>query len=387
MPDSPPQSQPSLPPSDTGDSLLARVKRATPGPIRAALKPVVESIRSATTDGGLPGGASRDRLKDARKDAPPARKPGGAGRRYRQADAWIDNRFTFNADGRTHKCFFITGCYKSGTNWVQNILNLHPRVNCKGEFHFEALWKGYEAFTGQPWFLATRPRMREIATDSMQDVVRRMMYAYTRDKPEALWLGDRTPRRLTELLPGAPLIHILRDGRDVMVSWNFHHLRVRSPDRVWEGVRPLAERLLPEFRADPQAFEQRGKGFLYDETWFRAHARVWAEGVLHDLKAVPQLRDRGTPLLEIEYGALHADTSVWRTRLFELLGLDEREAAPLSVETKTLAGFKDPSPTKFYRKGVVGEWRDYFDETLTRWFKEEAGEALIAAGYARDGKW
>lgn len=50
--------------------------------------------------------------------------------------------------------------------------------------------------------------------------------------------------------------------------------------------------------------------------------------------------------------------------------------------------FKDSSPTKFYRKGAVGEWPDeYFDETLTRWFKEEAGEALVAGGYERKGDW
>lgn len=360
-----PQAQPG--PSNTprsGAEWLARVKRATPTPIKAAIKRATGERTEA--------------------EAPAA---GGGRRRYRQADAWTGDRFTFQADGRTHRCFFITGCYKSGTNWVQNILNLHPMVNCKGEFHFEALWRGYESFTAQPWFLASRPRLKEIATDSVQDIVRRMMYAKTRDKPGALWLGDRTPRKMVELLPGAPMVNIRRDGRDVMVSWNFHHLRVKSADRVWEGVRPLAERLLPEFRADPASFEKRGKGFLYDETWFRAHARIWGENVLHDLEAAPRLRERGTPLLELEYARMHADVSKARADLFGLLGLNEGEAAPLSTESKTLPGFREGAVTSFYRKGTTGEWREYFDERLVRWFKEEAGEALVRAGYEASGDW
>lgn len=353
---------------------LSRLKSATPQPIKSALRtlkprPLEVSPAPIITPA----------------TATPAKS--GASRKYRQADHWSGDRYTFTADGRTHRCFFITGCYKSGTNWVMNLFNSHPQINCKGEFHFEALVRGFDAFTSQSWFLASRPKLKVAAIDSMQDVVRRMMYAKTRDKPNALWLGDRTPRKLVELLPGAPMVNIRRDGRDVLVSWNFHHLRLKSSENIWVGARPLADRLLVEFKANPAKFESRGQGFLYDEAWFRAHARQWADTVLHDLAAAPRLREAGTPVLEVVYEDLHRNIEAARKELFGFLNLDASSAAPISREGKTLPGVAAPSPTRFMRKGIVGDWRNYFDDRLIQWFKEEAGDALIAAGYEHDASW
>lgn len=369
-------SDPSTPNKAERSGWFSRFGRLAPARVKPALGEHGATLRSL-------GGTAPDAA------AGPSRSP----RLYRQADNWTDNRFTFRIDrppqptdiagdqGQAFRCFFVTGCYKSGTNWVQNLLNLHPLVNCKGEFHFEAIWSGFEDFTTRPWFLASRPRLKEIATDSMQDLVRRLMYAKTRDKPSARWLGDRTPRKLVEFLPGSPMFNIIRDGRDVMVSWNFHHLRAKAPDRVWVGVRSLAERLLPEFRADPASFDQRGKGFLYNEAWFRSHAKYWANAVLHDLKAAPLLVAGGTPVLQLRYENLHSDLPAWNARLLRHLGLDPSQAEPPSTQTRTLPGVQSPSPSQFMRKGVVGDWRNYFDEQLEEWFRQEAGEVLAAAGY------
>ena len=48
-------------------------------------------------------------------------------------------------------------------------------------------------------------------------------------------------------------------------------------------------------------------------------------------------------------------------------------------------GQEDPS--SFYRKGVAGDWRNYFSEEDRRVFKEEAGELLIRLGYEEDLDW
>lgn len=371
--------------------LIGRLRRAAPGPIKAALRPVM-GTRSAGAEQAAVVRAEVARGEVARAGHVASTTPDGAEsprshRRYRLADQWVGDRYTVQAGPRTHRFFFITGCYKSGTNWAQNILNLHPAVNCKGEFHFEALLKGFDEFTTVPWYLSSKPRMSRVARDSFEDVVRRMIYVKTRDKPEAQWLGDRTPRAMVELLPGAPIVNMIRDGRDVLVSWNFHHLRVKSADRVWPGARKLAERIVPEFRADPESFEQRGKGFLFDEAWFRAHAQLWARIVLHDLEAAPRLSEGGTRVLAWKYEDMHRDVGAARRALFELLELDEARAAPLSRESKTVPGVESPSPTKFMRKGAVGDWKNYFDERLTRWFKEEAGGALVRAGYEAGDGW
>ena len=343
-------------------SLAERAKAAVPRPVKDALKPIVRTI------------------VHLREEKLPRRS-------YAAADNWTGNRWTIDDHGRLYKFFFICGCYKSGTHWVQHILNLHPAVNVTGEFHFEALWKGFNQLVSVPWYLSAKPPVSDVAADTVQDLVRRTMYTQLRDKPAAVWLGDRTPRPLGEFLPGAPTIAIRRDGRDVMVSWNFHHLRVKDPTRFLEQFQPQAMKLIPEFQADPSAFEKKGKGFLVDEEWFRFHAKLWASTVLTEMQEAKRFRERGTPLLEIGYERMWHDVQSHADRLYRFLDLDPAEAEPLSRENKTLPGFENSAPNKFLRKGVIGEWKEYFDERQIRWFKQEAGEVLIAAGYEKDMQW
>lgn len=295
--------------------------------------------------------------------------------------------FSIRNGARRHRFFFITGCYKSGTHWVQNLLNLHPDVNVKGEFHLDRISRAVGELTDTHWFLTARPRMRPVIDDSAHAFIRRVMFAETRDKPAATWIGDRTPRLLTELLPGAPIINIRRDGRDVMVSWNYHHLRAKKIDNLMDDMRPLAERINAGFQADPSAFNEPGSGYLGDERWFRYHARVWADMVIRELAEAPRLRERGTPVLQMTYEQMHADLEASRKALYAFLGLAASEAALPSHESKTLPGFDAPSPTKFYRKGSIGEWRDMFTDRQCAWFNEVAGEALIRAGYEPDASW
>ncbi len=39
----------------------------------------------------------------------------------------------------TRQIFFVVGCQKSGTTWVQHLLDGHPNVACHGEGHFTDL--------------------------------------------------------------------------------------------------------------------------------------------------------------------------------------------------------------------------------------------------------
>jgi hypothetical protein len=303
------------------------------------------------------------------------------------ADEPAGNAWTIRDSGRELSFFFITGCPKSGTHWVQNVLNLHPAVNVKGEFHFEQAARGFAEMTREYWFLAARPRLKPVVDASLQDFVRRMLYTETRDKPTATWLGDRSPREMTELLPGAPTVNIIRDGRDVLVSWCFHHLREQRLDNLDPRFRALGAEWGPAFRVDPASFNHPAAGFLGNEEWFRTHAREWARIVSHDLSAAPLMRVVGTRVLQLRYEAMHKDLAAARRELFALLNLDERGAETPSHATRTLVGFSHESPTLFYRKGAVGEWKSFFTEAQKRWFKEEAGETLVRAGYEGDDRW
>jgi hypothetical protein len=298
------------------------------------------------------------------------------------------NAWTVRVGRREHRFFFVGGSYKSGTNWVTNLLNLHPKINVTGEFHFEELFQGLDRFTSRSWYMASKEPLRTVATESIERLVRRSIYAATRDRPGALWLGDHTPRQMREALPGAPRFVVVRDGRDVLVSFAFHLLRARHPDELVPENRALAQEFVPQFRADPERFKRPSEGFLGNDAWVRKQARAWAEFLKHDTAEAERLaKANGTRVMWVRYEDLHADLEGRRAEMYRFLGLDAKDAAAPSAETKTLPGFKQENLKSFFRKGAAGDWKNYFDERLTRIFKEEAGDALIAHGYEKDRAW
>jgi hypothetical protein len=44
-------------------------------------------------------------------------------------------------------------------------------------------------------------------------------------------------------------------------------------------------------------------------------------------------------------------------------------------------------PGSHYRKGIVGDWKNYLNEAHKAQFKEAAGDKLIELGYEGDLKW
>jgi hypothetical protein len=73
--------------------------------------------------------------------------------------------------------------------------------------------------------------------------------------------------------------------------------------------------------------------------------------------------------------------------MYRFLGLDPAEARPLSEKSRTVPGFGREDPSSFYRKGEVGDWKNYATDDFRRWFKDEAGEMLVAMGYEAGSAW
>lgn len=288
--------------------------------------------------------------------------------------------------------FFMRGHPRSGTNWVGAILNLHPRIYCHGEFHLEDIRNAIDQLQAKPWQTTGREPVRTILDESFQEVVRKCLATLREKKPGATWIGDRTPRGLRPLLADAPVFWVVRDGRDVLVSWTFHVLRQRDhvqeiviPDALKASMAPAVE----AFRADPHAFTANPERLLQNEGWVRFISKRWGDWALVDLrnKAAIEAGEFRASVHMVRYETLHADAENERAGMYRFLGLDPAEALPLSDEGKTKAGFGREDPLSFYRKGEVGDWRSHFTPDVTRWFKESAGQALMDLGYERDAGW
>lgn len=284
-----------------------------------------------------------------------------------------------------YRFFFVCGFGKSGTNWVNNLLNLHPDVRCDGEYFLNVFGWALDQFTNAPHQKGHGEPYRTIATDAVHDLVRRVLLCNLRENPGATVLGDRSPRGLAEVLPGAPTMWLVRDGRDVVVSYTYHYLRLKPEFnlRHWgEGIReffmPYAERYNA---SPPESCYETARDLLGQKRWVGFVAQQWAKRLEQDLEA---RESYPAPLLELRYEQLHADTAGELKRMLEFLGLDASKAAPIEAGGNTKAGFGSERPTEFYRKGAVGDWQNYDTPAFREAFDEYAGEAAARAGY---GDW
>jgi hypothetical protein len=102
----------------------------------------------------------------------------------------------------------------------------------------------------------------------------------------------------------------------------------------------------------------------------------------------------GDNYCQVRYEDLLAEPVGEVMRLLEFLGADsDEEVARGCVEAASfeqLSGGRtqgEEASSSFYRKGIAGDWRNYFSEEDRRVFKEEAGELLIRLGYEDDLDW
>lgn len=148
--------------------------------------------------------------------------------------------------------FFIGGAPRSGTTWVQQILDAHPEVCCRGEGLFqkhlaepmEALMKARgEALAGKNTGLFGHTGGYPLpAGDDIEFLVGTAILLAFRQQLEGQTfraVGEKTPEnvffypRLRQLFPRAKFIAVARDPRDVLTSaWHFFHKPVPGEDEI-----------------------------------------------------------------------------------------------------------------------------------------------------------
>lgn len=280
--------------------------------------------------------------------------------------------------------FFVTGVTKSGTTWLQRMLNSHPEIACGGESKLnvflgqlgpavtaynQALTKTNEKIYREEAVYRllgqgqARAVMQYLFLDRLGAV---QQAAAAAGKAAALkWIGDKDPDYKRELaawraiLPEARVISTTRDGRDCYVSLWFH----LHPDR---------EPLAAANRAD---FLGRIEG--HAATWRDTMAKFRRDAEVHSGRHYA-----------IRYESLLQDATGEMARLFAWFGCDASPATAEAVVRRNAfavaSGGRQPGeadPQSFLRKGIAGDWKNHFDEECNRRYCAVAGEALAAAGY------
>ena len=283
---------------------------------------------------------------------------------------------------------FVRGYMRSGTSWVRNLLNLHPRVVCFEEMNLGVVRNAVNRITTElPWCEGARDEgIRIELWAGFHDMIERTMLRLASRKDGARAVVDCTPTHLIPLLPGSPMVWIVRDPRDVLVSWTVHAMRheISYPD---PGQWPTRGAMLERFRQDPTWFVERPGELLQDEAWVRFILGDWSKRYRRDLAQLDKIAGEHE-VLRLRYEALHADTAGAQRAMYKLLGVDPAQAPAPSAATSTSAGRTgSENPLSHKRKGVVGDWQRHADERVRAVMKACVGEDLIHAGYENDTDW
>lgn len=295
---------------------------------------------------------------------------------------------------------FVVSSPRSGSTWLQRALNGHPQVVCSEHRlygDFAEFWPNPEGTSSLRFTLdkiaslmagywpaglyseSNEELGRELHGAMVDSVVQFALRTsgkrYLIDKVTPyLGTSELVLEGLTRDFPRSQVVQLVRDGRDVAVSASFLWLR-----RGTEGT------------DRHRFFVDREPGFelqrFFDDELLTTWTKSWSEPVA----AFQKLR-AGAPV--IRYEQMKSDLTEVLARLLDACGIRSTHQQRLSCEAQSrfevMSGGRaagHDNPGAMIRKGVVGDWRNYFTRRDGEMFMDIAGAQLIEMGYAEDGRW
>ena len=270
--------------------------------------------------------------------------------------------------------FFVGGAPRSGTTWLQHLLDGHPEVSCRGEGLFwqhlavplQAIVKDRgAAIAGKNEQLFAHTGGYPVPGDEDVEILLGTGILASLDRQMRLRsdggagcraVGEKTPEnvflfpRLKRLLPEARLIAIARDPRDVLASaWHAFVQRV-NPGQDVSARKPEFVRISLDAMDDG------------------------ARTMIRTAAADPQ------SCLLLTYEGLLRDTGGLLAGAFRFLGVsDDPDITARCVERSSferLSGGRARGverPDAFMRRGTTGGWRDTLDDDMNAVILERLG--------------
>lgn len=335
--------------------------------------------------------------------------------------------------------FIVFGPSKSGTTWLQKLLNSHPEIRChfqlsllpitvkhglyadskgvlnlnkspfKGVFKDEETERNY--FNRQEYLLAlqeeieqntNRLKMGKSANEQAYldqlryDTLKGIFETFLYDDSNKKIFGNKAYTDLELLFniyPDAKVVNIIRDGRDVCVSKRFHTLRMGAyyhgdeknqllyQFNQSEFGRKVTRKLNRQFGwFGEYSYKQRGEGEdLFSEAALSKMATDWTliTNYILDWQA-----KKPNQMLLVYYEKLKANSQEETARILSFLGADNSETTiDTMVEKNSFSKLKAAGKNSFFRKGTSGDWKNHFTEKDIQLFKKITGDLLVRLGY------
>jgi len=255
---------------------------------------------------------------------------------------------------------FVGGAGRSGTTLLRVILDSHPRIACGPELKvgpkIAELW--YELQTAYSPSLGELGLTAADVNAAFARLVQRLLRPYLQQQAKPR-IAEKTPnnvfylQHLHHLFPDSPLIHVIRDGRDVVAS------------------------LLTMDWADPATGER-----LPYTTDAGLAARYWADAVTAG-RLTAQHPTAGPCYQEVRYEDLVARPEATLRTLFEFVG-EPWDPGVLAFHRRrrNLAGESSAGQvTQPLHDRAIGRWRRDLGARDLGAVLDVAGELLEEIGY------
>ena len=253
----------------------------------------------------------------------------------------------------------VFGAPRSGTTYLEEILNSHPDVFISHETRvFEWLHKALALAENDEFVLHHREAFVSHLRRAFPEVMRDFYRALA---PDARYWGDKNPHYaepenircldlIGELFPGSRFIHIIRDGRDVVTSL----MRKQAEGKPWVT-----------------SFEEAHDTWK----WHVHYGRLFSERL--------QSPDR---YFELRYEHLVADDPAVAESMFRFLGIDFHPKVDKFCRSQFANRSPFQDPMRDLSKGATAsDWPEVFNQQEQLRSLELIGEDLTWYGYETEG--
>jgi len=261
----------------------------------------------------------------------------------------------------------IGGCPRSGTTLLRVLLDSHPNIACGPEFKVIPLI--VQDFAGMTKYLGVLGEYRIDDAYLARSYGAQILFLLERYRKarRKKRIAEKTPQNvhcflpLTYMLPEAYLIHVIRDGRDVVTSL----LRQNWIDAGTGERTPYTT----DFGAACEYWVRcvgDGRKVSENTAFARYHEVRYEDLVLRPEKTLPEL--------------FRFIREPWVASVMNFHATDHHVTA--DEEVSHGGAQRRPIYT-----GSMGRWKSAFTDPQKKTFKEIAGPLLLELGYCQDLAW
>ncbi|AUC78003.1 hypothetical protein CW736_00610 [Nonlabens sp. MB-3u-79] len=298
---------------------------------------------------------------------------------------------------------FIIAAPRSGTTWLNKMLNVHQDVNCIER----RLFGDYADFILDEG--NSNPRLRvtlDKYVNSMllhhgldqsrkqsltKNLINGLIKEEKKSRSKKVTIDKITPYlntsnivldQINNFFPKAKIIFLLRDGRDVITSGVFHWFnKIKISEDLSDFEKQRRDIFLNNNTNDLRRFFQDKEIVQWANEWKQTLEIIEKAKLHHNIKII-----RYENMLENPSLILKECFSFLNVRFNQSIIDNSVRAGSFKIMSKGRE-LGEQKVNAHVRKGVTGDWKNYFTKDDAILFNEIAGNALIMHGYEKNLNW